>query len=168
MNTSKVKPNQACPCGSGKKYKKCCAGKKLTWAQHEDGTFSRGFSVEGELKSTLEDLKAQFILHFEREPSAGDPIFLGKYLLSAADLQRSIVDVLEQAEVDPAHIYAYKKTGYLISEPYIDRATGASVQEWDSAIDEFDAHNGLPPASKEAIQFDSLIDKLNTDIESLI
>ena len=23
----KVKPNDLCPCGSGKKYKKCCAGK---------------------------------------------------------------------------------------------------------------------------------------------
>ena len=26
--SAKVKPNEPCPCGSGKKYKKCCMGKK--------------------------------------------------------------------------------------------------------------------------------------------
>ena len=28
INESKIYPNDPCPCGSGKKYKKCCGGKK--------------------------------------------------------------------------------------------------------------------------------------------
>jgi methionyl aminopeptidase len=27
MRTAKIKRNDPCPCGSGKKYKKCCLGK---------------------------------------------------------------------------------------------------------------------------------------------
>jgi preprotein translocase subunit SecA len=29
-NTSKVGPNDPCPCGSGKKYKQCCRNKDIS------------------------------------------------------------------------------------------------------------------------------------------
>lgn len=41
MGRIKLQPNQPCPCGSGKKYKKCCQG-KVDWpgvlAEHADAT----------------------------------------------------------------------------------------------------------------------------------
>ena len=32
----KIYPNEPCPCGSGKKYKKCCGRKELTWEERKE------------------------------------------------------------------------------------------------------------------------------------
>lgn len=93
---------------------------------------------------------------------------LSKYLASPQDIERLTVEAMQKADADPAHIYAYKKTGYLMAESFVDRATEAALQEWDAAIDEFDAYGGEPPLPSDVMEFDELIGQLHEDIESLI
>ncbi|MDP2401098.1 MAG: SEC-C metal-binding domain-containing protein, partial [Actinomycetota bacterium] len=48
--TSKLGRNDSCPCGSGKKFKKCCAEKGQTAAQ---SSFTRA-SIPGALQAALQ------------------------------------------------------------------------------------------------------------------
>lgn len=41
---AKIKPNEPCPCGSGKKYKKCCSGKTSQIRSQLSGTASISFN----------------------------------------------------------------------------------------------------------------------------
>lgn len=48
MNSSKIGRNEPCPCGSAKKYKKCCIGvnvKELTFSQEIDNLMQEGYSL---------------------------------------------------------------------------------------------------------------------------
>jgi SEC-C motif len=51
-NKKKISRNAPCPCGSGKKYKNCCYGKGLDWAEDDDGAAgeSTRLSVENDLE----------------------------------------------------------------------------------------------------------------------
>ena len=48
--------------------------------------------------------------------------------------------MLEQADVDPAHVYAFSKTGRLVSEENKDALSPAEVKEWKSAVHEYSRH----------------------------
>ena len=39
LQEGNIKPNEPCPCGSGKKYKKCCALRLNLYASLEEGSF---------------------------------------------------------------------------------------------------------------------------------
>lgn len=110
----------------------------------------------------------EFRRHFEREPGPGVPLLLAKYLYSERDLERETVGAMKTAGIDPAVIYAYKKTGYIQSESHLHRYTGAAIAEWDEAIAEFDAHGGEPDEGPEARLFDTTLASLVEDFESLI
>lgn len=165
---AKIGRNEPCPCGTGKKYKHCCAGKVFAWDKESEGSFAQEFPVEGDLKDLIEEQRTTFFRHFEREPGAGDPMLLGKYLLSSDDIKRKTVEAMEKAGIDLDKIYAYRKTGYLITESSLDRATGAAIREWDDAIEEFHKMGGDTSDTPEGKRFDSLLSNLTEELESLI
>jgi hypothetical protein len=55
-------------------------------------------------------------------------------------LIQEMSEMLEQADVDPAHLYAFSKTGRLVSEENKDALSPAEVKEWKSAIHEYSRH----------------------------
>src|SRR4030042_972454 len=63
--------------------------------------------------------------------------FLQKYLYSDDEYDSSIVQAMEKAGCDPAHIYAYLKTRRLIFQSTLKHATGAQIEEWKDAVDEY-------------------------------
>lgn len=87
QNTEKVGRNDACPCGSGKKYKKCCLGKPLltpeTWSAERLGALA-GHELAG-LDNVPEDLWPTWITE----------------LLRKLELDRA-VELIEQLDLDPS------------------------------------------------------------------
>ena len=165
---AKVGRNDACPCGSGNKFKKCCLGKPFSWETDDSGEAIQAFPVEGRLEELLNEMDEEFKRHFERPPRGNDALFLAKHYYSEDDVKRKTIEAMEKTGMDPAFIYAYRKTGYLLTETSKDRATGAAIKEWNDAVDEFDAHGDDPARGTEGFQFDSLLADIVLDFESLI
>jgi len=164
---SKPRRNEPCPCGSRRKYKYCCHGKPLIFEKSSVG-YSIGVPLNDEALEILSECREEFKRHFEREPGTGDPAFLARYLTSDEDLEVEGIELLEAANVDPAVIYAYKKTGRLLTESNAHLATGAAIQEWDEAIAEYSEHLGDPDEGSEAKEFDALLQELSKDWDSCI
>ncbi|CAH1905719.1 conserved hypothetical protein [Candidatus Nitrotoga sp. HW29] len=160
--------NTPCPCGSGKKYKHCCAGKAFQFVDETEDSYAIALPIDGRLRELIVKLAVTFRKHFEREPGEGDPIFLTKYLMSEQDIKREMVEAMERSGADPAHIYAYRKTGYLIVEGNIARFTGAALQEWESAISDFCDGRAEISDGPEADLFDSTLNALADEFESFV
>jgi hypothetical protein len=124
--------------------------------------------MTSKLRRITNELADEFRRHFERDPKKDDPMFLGKYLMSDEDLERETVRAMTAAKADPAHIYAYKKTGYLIVGDNLDRYTGAAIKEWDNAIDEFDRSEASDQGGVEERAFDEILESLVREFESFI
>lgn len=164
----KLGRNDPCPCGSGKKYKHCCLGKDFTFTAEDEDAYEMQMPMTPALKRIVRNAEAEFRHHFEREPGPGVPLLLLKYLHSEQDLERETVAAMTAAGIDPAIIYAYKKTGYIQSESQMHRYTGAAIAEWDEAIAEFEANGGEPSEGPEAKLFDQTLISLREEFESLI
>src|SRR4030042_2128132 len=134
---TKIGRNAPCLCGSGKKYKQCCLGKVFDYGVDENGEIHQKFPKNDEKYEILKRQEEEFIQCFEREPGEGDPVFLQKYLYSDDEYDSSIVQAMEKAGCDPAHIYAYLKTRRLIFQSTLKHATGAQIEEWKDAVDEY-------------------------------
>ncbi len=113
-------------------------------------------------------MKQEFIRRFKREPGQGDPIFLAKYLYSEQDLSRESNQLFRAAGVSPAVAYAHRKTGYILTKSNRAFATGAAIQEWEEAIDEYETFGDPADGDSEGAIFDRTLTALLDEIDSLI
>lgn len=165
---AKIKVNDPCPCGSGRKYKKCCKDKDIVWEQDEAGSFYRIIPAEGKLEELVRQLDEEIYKHFERDRLPDDPLMPHTLMFSDKDHERQMVEAMEKAGTNPAFIYAYKKTGVLLTEEMVERAPGSLVDEWDNAVDEYYDFGGDPDEDSENNKFESKLNTLVEDIDSLI
>jgi len=56
----KISRNDFCPCGSGKKYKKCCEAQNFEWVEDEDGNIYRKMELNQEAKEVLEIKRREY------------------------------------------------------------------------------------------------------------
>jgi hypothetical protein len=164
----KIKVNDLCPCGSGRKYKKCCKGKDIIWGQDDASDFYRVIPIEGKLEELVGQLDEEIYKHFERERLPDDPLMPHTLMFSNKDHERKMVEAMEKVGTNPAFIYAYKKTGMLVVEEMVERTPGSLVDEWDRAVDEYYDFGGDPDEDSENNQFESKLNVLVEDIDSLI
>ena len=75
MPRKKVSRNAPCPCGSGKKYKKCCWDKGFEWVEDEGGVTSRSTPMSPEVADILQTQRQKFMDKHGREPGPNDPVF---------------------------------------------------------------------------------------------
>ncbi|WP_423205035.1 DUF5677 domain-containing protein [Pseudomonas kribbensis] len=136
MKLQELKGNAKCPCGTGKRYASCCK-KNLTWLSNSQGEKFKRIPLDPEAIETLQAAKESYFRVFERAPKEDDPIFLGKYLYSEQDSIREIVRALETANVSPELIYAFKKTGRLVTKTNASFLTKLELQEWKNAVKEY-------------------------------
>jgi len=54
-------------------------------------------------------------------------------------VERLTVEAMQRAGLDPALIYAYKKTGLIVTERNQSLLSEGDLAEWYAAIDEYDA-----------------------------
>ena len=140
MSRKKLSRNAPCPCGSGKKYKHCCHGKGFEWQEDEAGTLYKSVPLSGEMLALLEEQRQKFIDKHGREPGPDDLLFPD--LPHPEHLEAMMVEDMKAAGLDPAFIYAFEKTGLLVTEQNQHLIPDEDLAEWDAAIEEYEAKHG--------------------------
>lgn len=85
---------------------------------------------------------------FGRDPKKNESLYFSKHSkktplpLTQEEIDENKVAVsaaLEEANVDPAFVYAYQKTGMILTEENLHLWSEGEIQEWNSAIAEYQA-----------------------------
>jgi len=137
MARKKVSRNAPCPCGSGKKYKKCCWGKGFDWEEDEGGNLYQSTPISPEVADILQAQRQRFIDKHGREPGPDDPVFFD--LPHPEHVEHMMVEDMKAAGIDPAIIYAFEKTGRLVTEQNQHLLPEIGLDEWQAAIEEYEA-----------------------------
>jgi len=135
MEGKKHPRNAPCPCGSGKKYKNCCLKKGIGYAKDEGGGTEKLVPINEELRVILADQRKRFIEKFGREPGPGDRVLFD--MPPVEHLEAEMVEMMKKTGAHPAAIYAFEKTGLLVTEGNRDKFTDADLAEWDAAVEEY-------------------------------
>ena len=143
MSRKRISRNDPCPCGSGKKYKKCCYGKDFDFEEDDDGNLFKSVPLSSEMTDILEQQRQKYIEKFGREPGPEDKIFFD--MPHPEHLEHMMVEDMKKAGLDPAIIYAYEKTGRLVTEENQKLLSDADLDEWNAAIEEYEAKHKKPP-----------------------
>ena len=137
MPHRKLPRNAPCPCGSGRKYKHCCWDKGFGWVEDEAGTVFRSTPVSPEVREALGQLRQAFIAKHGREPGPDDFLF-------PEHLEAMMVEDMKAAGLDPAFIYAFEKTGLLVTEQNQHLIPEKDLAEWGAAVEEYEAKQRKP------------------------
>ncbi|HUW65585.1 MAG TPA: SEC-C metal-binding domain-containing protein [Spirochaetia bacterium] len=133
---TKYPRNDQCPCGSGKKYKNCCLSKGIRYTVDTDGVVCEAIQLDPQVIEALEKQREKFVATFGREPGPNDPVFfdlVGK----EEEMSNQVAEYMTRSGIDPAMIYAYRKTGLMVTEMNIDKMSDVKLKEWQDAIDEY-------------------------------
>jgi hypothetical protein len=90
-----------------------------------------------ELGEILQRQREKFIARYGREPGPDDPIFFDAP--SDEEYDAAVTKAMEQTGVAPAVIYAFRKTGRLITAENAKFVPAAALEAWRHATDEYDA-----------------------------
>ena len=129
--------DRPCPCGSGKKYGRCCFDKGFEYLVDEEGEIFKSIPMTDELAEVIEEQKQKFVKEHGREPGPDDNLFFDMPLLEHAE--HFIVEAMKQAGLDPAVIYAFEKTGLLVTEANEHLISDRDRAEWEAAVLEYRA-----------------------------
>ncbi len=115
----------------------------------------RQVPVNREISAQLEEQREAFRQKFGRDPGPDDPIFFDPGADQPAPYpyekwQQTMIEAMLKAGVYPALIYAFKKTGMLLTAMNRDQWPKRDIQAWNDAVAEYEIHaaNGTPPALK--------------------
>lgn len=147
MSHKKISPNDPCPCGSGKKYNECCWEKGFDWEEDEEGNLFKSIPMSPEVADVLQEQRRKFIEEHGREPGPDDLLFPN--LPHSEHLEHIMVEEMKAAGIDPAIIYAFEKTGRLVTEDNQHLLSDDDIVEWDEAIEEYEARIQTPEKPME-------------------
>ena len=145
MARNRISRNAPCPCGSGKRYKNCCWDKGFEWVADEAGTVLRSTPMTLELREALGQLRQEFVAKHGREPGPDDLLFPD--LPHSEHLEAMMVEDMKAAGLDPAFIYAFEKTGLLVTQQNQHLIPDENLAAWDAAIEEYERKNGRQDGS---------------------
>ena len=97
--------------------------------------------MSGEVYRTMLDQRQRFVNKFGREPDPSDPVFFDPDAdtprqISEEMINSEMLKALAAAGVDPAVVYAYNKTGLLVSEENMHLLSAEELTEWQQAVEE--------------------------------
>ena len=136
MARKKLSRNAPCPCGSGKKYKACCYGKGFDYEEGDDGNLFKSIPLTDDMKGVMEEQRRKFIEKHGWEPGPSDPVFFDMPPLE--QIEHQTVQAMKAAGLDPAFIYAYEKTGRIVTQENEHLLSKAELAEWQDAIEEYE------------------------------
>lgn len=99
--------------------------------------------IDDDVAHVLKEQRDAFVRKFGREPRPEDPLFFDP----DSDTPRPIdyekardqaVEAMVTAGVNPRPIYAFHRTGLLVTEQNVERLTPQGRREWRAAIEEHD------------------------------
>ncbi len=134
----KIPRNNPCPCGSEKKYKKCCIDKGFDWVVDEEGQICKSIPLSEELNDILKEQRDLFIETHGREPDPDEPVIF-QSTSEPGNIADEIVETLRKLGVSEATIYAYRKTGRIVTDKNKNLLSDLELQEWDNAIKEYES-----------------------------
>jgi hypothetical protein len=91
----------------------------------------------------IEEQRQKFIQKYGREPDPNDPVFTD--MPHPEQIEHRTVQAMKEAGINPAIIYAYEKTGRLVTEDNQHLLSDADLAEWTAAIEEYEAKQQKPP-----------------------
>jgi hypothetical protein len=141
MPRKRLPRNAPCPCGSGKKYKKCCYNKGFEWVEDEEGGVAKSVPMSEDLAEVLQQLRQTFINENGREPGPDDRLFPD--MPHPEHLEAMMVEGMKAAGLDPAFIHAFETTGLLVTEQNRHLIPDTDLDEWHAAIEEYEAKHSL-------------------------
>jgi hypothetical protein len=136
----KLSRNAPCPCGSGKTYKHCCYNKDFEYLVDDEGDIFKSIPVSDGLAEVIDEQKRRFVEKYSREPGPGDNLFFDMPPLEHAE--HFMVEAMKQAGLDPAIIYAFEKTGLLVTEANQHLISDVDRAKWEAAVLEYRAKQG--------------------------
>jgi hypothetical protein len=142
MSRKRISRNDPCPCGSGKKYKKCCYGKDFDFEEDEEGNLFKSVPISDEMAELLQEQRQKFIEKHGREPGPDDKVFFD--MPHPEHVEHMMVEDMKKAGINPAIIYAFEKTGRLVTEDNQNLLSDADLDEWQAAIEEYEAKHREP------------------------
>lgn len=90
--------------------------------------------------------KRRFTQKFGRPPGPNDPVFFNEEAAipepmteaQLDEMHKEIADIMLEQGINPAYVYAYRKTGLMLSETNRDKCLPEDVAEFMAAWDEYD------------------------------
>ncbi len=103
----------------------------------------RAGQLSPEVVKTLEKQKETFRRKFGREPGPEDPLFFDPNAdtpqpLDMDEMTALVVEAMAKAGVEPTRIYAYRKTGLIVTEENLHLLSEQDLAEWEAAIQEYE------------------------------
>ena len=100
----------------------------------------KSIPMNEEMRDILEEQRRKFVEKFGHEPGPNDQIFFD--MPHPEHIEHMTVEAMKAAGIDPAYIYAYEKTGRLVTEENLGLLSDADLDEWQAAIDEYERKHG--------------------------
>ena len=147
MPQKKLPRKAHCPCGSGKKYGDCCYDMGFEYLTDEDGNIFKSIPVSDELTEVIEEQKRKFQKEQGRDFGPNDKLFFDAPPLE--HVEHYMVEAMKKAGLHPALIYAFEKTGLLVTEENQHLLPEKDLAEWEAAIDEFEARHAGKEISED-------------------
>jgi len=101
-------------------------------------------SINAELRAALDHQFTLFKAKFGREPGPNEAVFFDPDAdtpqpINPNKLEAEITRAMSLAGIEPAKIFAYKKTGLLASSENWDLLSDQDRAAWNQALDEYEA-----------------------------
>jgi hypothetical protein len=101
--------------------------------------------LNADLTDVLEGQLARFREKFGRDPQQDDPLFFNpdadtpERLTAPQDdaLEQEMIAAMVEAGIDASLIYAYRKTGRIVTEQNAHLLSDEARLEWNAALDEY-------------------------------
>lgn len=102
----------------------------------------RRVRMSKQMREMLEEQKQRFRQKFGRDPRPEDPVIWDEDAdeptpASVDDIHQEILAALIKAGSPPEFVYAFDKTGRLVTETNMHLLTPEEYQEWVDAVEEF-------------------------------
>ena len=102
----------------------------------------RVVEVDEETAKALELQIEAFREKFGREPEPDDPLFFDPDAdtpvpIDVEEVSAQIIKAMASAGLDPAKIYAFHRTGLMVTETNLHLLSAEDLDEWQAAIDEY-------------------------------
>jgi hypothetical protein len=106
----------------------------------------RRIPLTAETSAAIQQQIRAFRQKFGREPGPEDPLFFDPQAseprpLSGAqmnDVEAQMMEIMAAAGLDPALVYAARKTGRIVTERNAQYLSEAELKEWNDAVEEYD------------------------------
>jgi integrase len=102
----------------------------------------RIIKLNPEMLDALRKQRERFRQKFGRDPGPNDPVFFDPDSdvpapMSEDYIKRETVTAMTEAGISPVAIYAYRRTGLIVSEENYARLSPEERAEWNAAVEEY-------------------------------